>query len=89
MRKVSHARFQTNLFLPGLGEIGNVLPSYTKTFSGLDMTTSPDGLVIKFNVPSTKAQKEVLVPFANIVFMELSGEITENKKHVIIAKTSG
>lgn len=71
-RKVIFARLQTTAHIPSVGNLENTFPPASKNLKDLDMVTTPDGLSIKFNYMSVK--KELLVPFANIILMELAPE---------------
>ncbi len=76
-RKVSYARFHAELFFPGTSELGIVLPPMRKTLTDLEMTALPEGLLVKFSYKGLK--KEVLIPHANIVNMELVPEAPKVK----------
>lgn len=71
-RKVSYARFHKELFFAGTSELGIVLPPMRKTLDNLEMTIIPEGLLAKFSYKGLK--KEVLIPHANIVNLELIPE---------------
>ena len=64
-KKVKFAKFHAGLFLPGLGNIGETLPSQNKTLSDLTMILVPEGLLI-----SAKGV-DIVVPSANVVLMQL------------------
>lgn len=70
-RKVMVARFHQGVHIPGVGELGNVLPNQTKRLD-LDMRVTEAGLLVKLLGPKFKA--ELLVPSANIIGMQLEPE---------------
>lgn len=67
-KKVKFAKFHAGLFLPGLGNIGDTLPSASKTLQNLSMTLVQEGLLI-----SSKGV-DIIVPSANVVLMQLEEE---------------
>jgi hypothetical protein len=69
-RKVTYARLQTSAYVPGAGELGNVIPSPNKTLESLEMAATDAGLEIKFTYKGLK--KDILVPYANVVLVELA-----------------
>lgn len=75
-RRVIYARLQTAGYLPSVGDLGLVFPSQTKTMDNLIMTSTPDGLHVQFSYRGFN--KELLIPPANVVLMELAPE--EKKK---------
>lgn len=62
--KIKMARFQTNLFVGNLGDLGDTLPCKHKTFPDLEMELVDVGLKV-----SIKSQVFV-IPHANIKLME-------------------
>lgn len=71
-RKVKYARLQTNAYVVGAGELGTVFPLPNKTLDNLSMTTQDSGLNISFTYRGL--QKELLIPYGNVVIMELAPE---------------
>lgn len=65
---VSHVEFQAPMFVPGWGSSQTTLPSPNKTVRGLNMYTSPHGLVIEGSSGDVSDVK-LLVPYANIKVM--------------------
>lgn len=82
MRKVTHARFHQSVFIPVVGEMGNTLPSKTKTLKTLEMNEGPNGIEVLAN--STK----VVIPFANVVIYSYVDEDAPTLKVVPKAKAS-
>ena len=80
-RKVTYARLQTEAYVVGAGGLGTVFPPLGKTFDKLTMNTSDLGLSIKFLYKGL--QKDLLIPYGNVVLMELEPEekkVNESKK---------
>lgn len=73
MRKVTYAKFHQSLFIPGIGTLGDSLPSPVKAFD-TSMETSAEGLYIKINTA------EAIVPWANVVLAKLAAEEKSSKK---------
>ncbi len=76
-RKVTYARLQTEAYVTGAGSLGNVFPSQNKTLESLSMSTQVEGLNISFIYRGLK--KELLIPYANVIIMELA-PVEESKK---------
>ncbi len=77
-RRVKHVRLQTNVHIPGVGELGAVFPPQVKALNDLEMSTDESGHVnVKFSFMSIK--KELLIPTGNIVFIELLPEDKKSK----------
>ena len=76
-RKVHYARLQTGAYVVGAGELGTVLPPNTKTLSELTMHTSESALHVNFIYRGIK--KELMIPFGNVILMELSPEEAKPK----------
>lgn len=77
-RNVSYARFQTNMFLPGIGQVGDCLPSTTRTHEmvGLRMVETQYGLEV------TLKGRTLVIPWPNVTGYELKapdGPKTEAK----------
>lgn len=68
-RKVILARFHQGVHIPGIGELGNVLPSQHKNLE-LDMCVTETGVLVRVLGPRIKA--ELLIPSANVVAMQLA-----------------
>lgn len=83
MRKVQYARLHqsVNLYIPGVGDIGNVLPPTSKSLDNLDMRITEYGLSAKFKFQGV--HKEVLVPLAGVAVMLMASE--EPKKPSLAA----
>lgn len=62
-RKVKYVKFHDGLFVPGLGTIGDTLPSQQKNFR-LNMTTDITGLCVQIGYGSVN--EEVFVPWPNV-----------------------
>ena len=71
-RTVLYARTQTNVYIPGVGELGNTFPSQGKTLENLHMTATELGLILSFKYKGFV--KEALIPSANVSAMELAPE---------------
>lgn len=71
-RTVLYARLQTEAYVVGAGSLGNVFPSQSKTLKNLSMTALDQGLNISFEYSGLK--KELLIPLANVILMELAPE---------------
>lgn len=66
-RKVKYLRLHTKLFIPGLGDIGDVLPAPQKNYK-LDMSDSEQGVLV--NVSNDKSAKfECRIPDGNIALI--------------------
>lgn len=70
MKEVALARFHSDLHVPGIGTLGEVLPTPGKTLD-LTMLHDKDGLFIRVASagPFNQGQKnyfELLVPWANV-----------------------
>lgn len=85
MRKVKYAKLHVNLFIAGLGDLGTVLPSPSKTFSGITMSygENADGAEgLHINVRGF----EVTVPPASTAYVIYTP--LEDKKPLQMAKAS-
>lgn len=71
-RKVTYARLQTAMHVPGVCQLDPVFPQSNKTLDNLDMSTDGASLFIKFTYKSDKV--EMLIPFGNVVGMRLAAE---------------
>lgn len=69
---VTHVKLQTAMHLPKVGEMGNTLPSVTKTVEGLSMYLTAEGLYVQGSRQG-KSFKSV-IPYGNIVIMELGAK---------------
>lgn len=81
-RKVLYARFYESVYVPQIGEVGNTLPSPTKTLDNLHMTVTPIGLSVEGSHKGLRS--EFLIPLASIKIMTLAPE----EKPAIAAKAS-
>ncbi len=82
MRKLSRAEFHSSIFAPSKTgasvNIGRNLPSEQKRFTELDMSWTPEGMIVKINSPSHNILNcEIIVPWANVVWAQF---LTESKK---------
>lgn len=75
-KKVASARFHSSIWIPGLADLGDTLPSKNKTLVGLKMLFGTvdgiDGLhvetrSIKFTVPSTNCKYVVYEPGESLI----------------------
>lgn len=71
-RTVTYARLQTEAYVVGAGGLGTVFPPLGKTFDNISMKTTDLGLSISFLYKGLK--KELLIPYGNVVLMELAPE---------------
>lgn len=71
-KKVRYARFQTSLFMPGINELGSVLPPINKQIQDLSMATTSIGLLVSLTLNGQP--KAFIVPYGNIIGMELEPE---------------
>lgn len=69
-RKVVYARLHAGAYVPGAGELGTTFPSQSKTLENLSMNTAELGLHISFTYRGVN--KEVIIPAANVIIMELA-----------------
>ena len=69
-RIVTYARLQTEAYIPGTGGLGTVFPPPGKTLENLVMTALDSAMYISFNYKGIA--RELLVPYGNVVLMELS-----------------
>ncbi len=70
-KKLRHASFHKELFVPGLGTLGNTLPSPNKSLPGLELFLVEEGVLI-----STKGV-HTIIPHANVVLAVLDGKYEE------------
>jgi hypothetical protein len=56
------------MFIKDVGDLGDVLPGADKTLE--DLTMIFDGLTLSISFKFRNRQKEILIPAANIIFME-------------------
>lgn len=82
-RKVIVARFHQSVHVPGIGELGNVLPSQGKRLE-LEMVVTDGGLLVKILGPTIKA--DLLVPSANVIGMQLALEVAPVAKAPVAKK---
>lgn len=75
-RKVTYARLHQNAYVPGAGELGNVLPPQSKTLDHLSMTAVDSGLILAFTYKGIHL--EALIPSANVIIMTLAKEENNN-----------
>lgn len=73
-RKVSYMRLHANLYVPGIGEMGSVLPNPSKTFKDFSVTKIDDGFIILAN------NIEIWVASANVVLAVLAPEACPQPK---------
>lgn len=71
-KKVTFVRLHEGIHMPGVGDMGTVLPVSGKTLSELDMTITELGLEVSFKY--NKLQFDLLIPSANIKFMRIVRE---------------
>lgn len=71
-RKVTYARLQTAMHVPGVCQLDPVFPQANKTLDGLEMTAQETALNITFVYKGEKV--EVLIPYGNVVGMRLAPE---------------
>ena len=76
-RTVTYARLQTEAYVVGAGGLGTVFPPMGKTFESLNMQTTDLGLNISFLYKGLR--KELLIPYGNVVLMELEPESKKNE----------
>ncbi len=69
---VKHLKVHQDLFIAGLGALGNTLPSASKTLPDLVMSLESEGVLVKAK------NIEAVVPYANIVVLTL-GESYHDK----------
>ena len=67
-RKVVYLSLHQNLFIPGPGDLGKIVPSQNKTF-GCEMVSVPEGVLIKVDL---RGKHEALVPWGNIVLAKFA-----------------
>lgn len=84
-RAVTYARLQTNLYAPGVGELGTVLPHPSKTFDNFNMTATDNDLLVSFLYKGK--HWEILVPKTNVAIMILAPE-TPPTGYVKLTKAS-
>ena len=71
--KVVYAKTQTNIFVPGAGDLGTVFPPQGKTLAGLTMELDDNGsLVLKFKYNARN--HKLVVSSANLVVSSLVSE---------------
>lgn len=75
-RIVKYARFHTALYVPNVGDLGFFLPA-SKSLQDLEMIAKDGCLSITFTQSLVK--KEIKIPDANIVVMELEPEAKKSK----------
>lgn len=73
IRNVKYARFQTSMFHPGVGSIGDVLPGVSRTWTDLAMKESPYGLEV------TLKGRTIVIPWANVAGYEAGDEFADKK----------
>lgn len=69
-KKVIYAKLQTEAHVPSAGGLGTVFPPQSKTLEHLSMTALESVLSISFTYRGVK--KELLVPYGNVVLMEVA-----------------
>lgn len=79
-KKVTYARFHQSVYVPGLGELGTVLPPQHKTLDNVTMTSTDHGLHVTSGLKGRGV--EFLIPSANIVIMVLAPETTQAATNV-------
>lgn len=77
-RKVTYVRFQTPLYIPNVGDLGNVQPGANKNLNELSMVSEDTFITMTFSFKGIK--KELRVPHGNIVAMELAPEEPKKSK---------
>lgn len=73
-RKIIYLKMHQGLFVPAIGDLGNVLPTQGKTVDNLSMTTAEDGDGVAISGARNGANFEVFVPSANIAYAALAVE---------------
>lgn len=83
-RIVTYARFQTNMFLPGFGQVGDCLPSQSRKLemTSLKMTESTYGLEVRLK------GRTVVIPWPNVVGYETQEPEPTPPKTVITPKAA-
>lgn len=71
-RKVTYARLQTLMHVPGVCQLDPVFPQPNKTLDKLEMSTQETALFIEFVYKGQKV--ELLIPYGNVVGMRLAPE---------------
>lgn len=66
--KVEYVRFHNAVYIPGVGECGNQLPSISKVFKDLTLEDNGAGVLISIKGSSGK-NVLALVPYPNISVM--------------------
>ena len=70
-RKVIYAKLHSSAFLPGIGHLGDTLPSQSKSFVGFDMVkTASDGIEVAITMAGNKKLSAV-IPAGNVIIMQL------------------
>lgn len=73
-RTIKFASFHQSVFIPGLGELGKVLPSPAKRIADLRMFT--DGITLEVSAN----HHVMLIPLTNVVVMHVDD--TDNKEAI-------
>lgn len=72
MRKVKYARFHSNVYIIGAGELGVVLPTQSKTLESLNMNVEGSFLNVEFKFHGKPYN--IGVPLSNVVAMDFELE---------------
>ena len=71
MRLVKFLRTHATLHIPSTGELGNTLPSKSKTFPNLKMVEADAGVLVSFG----PGKSDILIPWAAISVAEMGAEL--------------
>jgi hypothetical protein len=72
-RNVKYVKFHQGLFIMGVGNVGDTLPSPSISFTKLEMKAQPEGIYL--NVAKIgSVVTEAIVPWANVVVAALGPE---------------
>lgn len=75
MKEVAFARFHQVLEIPGIGSLGNTLPTQAKTLD-LKMYHDDDGLLVRIGyrnqINGLVSKSELMIPWANVVICKYS-----------------
>lgn len=74
-RKVIKAALESNIFLPGIGDINKEVTSQNNALSrAIDMTLEGDFVVMKIKSKTTGAEAELLVPTRRFTYLSVEKE---------------
>lgn len=72
-RHVKYVRFQSNVFVPVVGDLGNVIPTPGKTLQP-EVSAGSIGVTLKIK------GHEILIPWPNVQLVTLGDEIVPTEK---------